>query len=74
MREWTPELLVGDPLLLGGCRCRRLAELTGVDPELIWQWGFLERMSTGLLCMRVGLEGAREMLAVADAWARGVPA
>jgi streptomycin 6-kinase len=35
MREWTSELLVGDPLMLGRRRCRRLAELTGVDPEPI---------------------------------------
>jgi streptomycin 6-kinase len=69
MREWTSELLAGDPLALGRKRCLLLAELAGVDPEPIWQWGFLERVSTGLLCMKVGLDGGRDMLAVADAWA-----
>jgi streptomycin 6-kinase len=71
MREWTAELLAGDPLALGVGRCRRLAELTGVDPEPIWQWGFIERTSTGLLCMQLGLEGGPDMLAVAEEWARG---
>ncbi|QRK10100.1 phosphotransferase [Archangium violaceum] len=72
MREWTSELLAGDPLALGTRRCRRLAELTGVDAEAIWQWGFIERTSTGLLCARFGWEEAREMLAVAEAWAMGM--
>jgi streptomycin 6-kinase len=71
MREWTSELLVGDPLVLGDSRCRRLAGLTGVEPGPIWQWGLIERVSTGLLCLKVGLEGARDILTVADAWASG---
>jgi streptomycin 6-kinase len=70
MREWTDELLAGDPLRLGVARCRRLATLTGVAEEPIWQWGFIERVSTALLCLHVGLEGGREMLAVAERWAR----
>ena len=73
MREWTEELLAGDPVALGERRCRRLAKLAGVDPEPIWQWGFIERTSTGLACAQIGLDGAREMLAVADAWASGRP-
>jgi streptomycin 6-kinase len=70
MREWTDELLAGDPLRLGVARCQRLAALTGVAEEPIWQWGFIERVSTALLCLHVGLEGGREMLAVAERWAR----
>lgn len=73
MREWTSDLLAGDPVTLGRSRCGQLARLTGVDPEPIWQWGFIERVSSGLLCMKIGIEGARDMLAVADAWALGVP-
>jgi streptomycin 6-kinase len=68
MREWTDELLAGDPLRLGVARCRRLATLAGVAEEPIWQWGFIERVSTALLCLHVGLEGGREMLAVAEHW------
>jgi streptomycin 6-kinase len=70
MREWTNELLAGDPLRLGVARCRRLATLTGVAEEPIWQWGFIERVSTALLCLHVGLKGGREMLAVAECWVR----
>jgi streptomycin 6-kinase len=71
MREWGAELLAGDPVALGHRRCRLLARLTGVEPEPIWQWGFVERVSTGLLLLKLGLDHlAREFLAVADAWAK----
>jgi streptomycin 6-kinase len=70
MREWGAELLAGDPVLLGRRRCRQLSRLTGVPPEPIWQWGFIERTSNGLLFLKLGLDSlAREFLAVADAWA-----
>lgn len=65
MREWTDELLAGDALALGLRRCHRLAELIGIEPEPIWQWGFIERVSTGLLCLKVGLPEGQAMLAVA---------
>ena len=67
MREWSDELLAdGNPLQAARERCAMLSHLTGVDPEPIWEWGILERVSTGLLAMQVGLEGAREMLTVAE--------
>ena len=70
MREWSEELLVGDAAKLGRERCARLARLTGVDPRAIWEWGFVERVSTGLLVTQVGTERlGREMLDVAEAWA-----
>jgi streptomycin 6-kinase len=70
LREWGDELLVGDPLELGRRRCERLARLTGVEPEPIWQWGLIERVSTGLLLHQLGQESlAKEFLTVADAWA-----
>jgi streptomycin 6-kinase len=48
-------------------RCTWLAAQTGLDRAAIWEWGVLERVSTGLLCVRVGLEVVgREMLAAAD--------
>lgn len=73
MREWAEDLLAGDPVALGFRRCQRLANLTGVNLGPIWEWGFVERVSTGLLCLQAGLGGAREMLAVADAWAEQPP-
>ena len=71
MREWSRELLCGDAARLGRERCARLSRLTGVDPRPIWEWGFVERVSTGLLVTRVGAEElGREMLDVAEAWTR----
>ena len=70
MREWSAELLAGDAEKLGRERCARLSHLTGVEPRAIWEWGFVERVSTGLLATGVGgnLVG-KEMLDVAEAWA-----
>ena len=69
MREYNDELLSGDALELGWERCQFLAELTGVDEEAIWQWGFIERVSTGLVLLQIGMkdEGVKT-LAVADLW------
>jgi streptomycin 6-kinase len=48
-------------------RARWLAERTGLDEEAIWEWGVAERVSTGLLATRVGLQPhGRDMLAAAD--------
>ena len=71
MRDWSEELLAGDALALGRARCELLSSLTGIAPEPIWQWGFMERMSTGLYLMQLGWHGmGRDMLSVADAWAQ----
>jgi streptomycin 6-kinase len=44
-----------------------LADRTGLDETAIWEWGVIERVSTGLLGTRVGLQPiARQMLAAAD--------
>lgn len=69
MRGWSAELLAGDALELGRRRCAYLHELTGADSDAIWQWGFIERVSTGLALMVHGSreEGA-EMLAVSERW------
>lgn len=69
MREWSSELLEGDPARLGRERSGLLGHLTGVDPQAIWEWGFVERVSTGLLAMQVGAEYVgRQMLEVAHHW------
>jgi len=70
IREWSRELLDGDAARLGRERCAYLGRLTGVDPRGIWEWGFVERVSTGLLMIQVGAERfGREMLDVAEVWA-----
>ncbi|HEY5173285.1 MAG TPA: aminoglycoside phosphotransferase family protein [Acidimicrobiia bacterium] len=63
MREDPVELLAGDPHE----RARGLAARVGLDAAAIWEWGVVERVSTGLLCTRIGLQPVgREMLATAD--------
>src|SRR6266496_5366512 len=72
MREWSSELLEGDPARLGRERSGLLGQLTGVDVQAIWEWGFVERVSIGLLAMQVGAEVVgRRMLEVAHHWAQG---
>jgi streptomycin 6-kinase len=48
-------------------RARWLADRTGLDANAIWEWGVVERVSTGLLGTQVGLRPiALQMLAAAD--------
>jgi streptomycin 6-kinase len=63
MREDPVELLEGD----AWDRARWLAARTRLDATAIWEWGTVERVSTGLLCTRVSLQPVgRQMLATAD--------
>jgi streptomycin 6-kinase len=67
MREDPVDLLAGDPRE----RARWLAARTGLDATAIWEWGVIERVSTGLLCVQIDLQPvAGEMLAAADHVAR----
>ncbi len=69
MREDPVELLEGDPME----RARRLANLSGLGATAIWEWGVVERVSTGLLGTKVGLDPvAGQMLRAADHIGRGV--
>ena len=52
MREYNAPLLAGDTARLVRERAEYLAGLCGVDPEPVWQWGFVERVSTGLANLR----------------------
>jgi streptomycin 6-kinase len=48
-------------------RARWLAARTSLDETAIWEWGVVERVSTGLLGTRVGLQPiARQMLVAAE--------
>jgi streptomycin 6-kinase len=63
MREDPLELRNGDPHE----RARWLGLRSGLDATAIWEWGVVERVSTGLLATKIDLQPvAREMLAVAD--------
>jgi streptomycin 6-kinase len=72
-----PELDLGilmredpEPLLAGESargRAAWLARKTGLDATAIWEWGVVERVTTGLLATRIGLQPVgRQMLQVAD--------
>jgi streptomycin 6-kinase len=63
MREDPLELMAGDPHE----RSRALARWTDLDETAIWEWGVVERASTGLLGTLVDLQPvARQMLDAAD--------
>ena len=52
MREYNQPLIDGDTRRLVWERAELLARLCGVDPEPVWQWGFIERVSTGFANVR----------------------
>ena len=63
IREDPLELLQGDPR----ARSRRLAQRSGLDEVAIWEWGAIERVSTGLMCTQIDLQPVgRQMLEAAD--------
>lgn len=63
MREDPIDLLSGDPHE----RARWLSVRAGLDATAIWEWGAVERVSTGLLCTKVDLQPiGRHMLTAAD--------
>jgi streptomycin 6-kinase len=70
MREFNDELLSGDALLIGQERCRFLSRLTNTDARAIWEWGFIERVSSSLLLKKEGHDQlANDFLHVAEVWA-----
>ena len=67
LREWREEY-APDPVQKGKERCAYLHQLTGVDKEAIFQWGFLQCVSTGLLYWDIHRETGQELLGIAQAW------
>ena len=53
LRDWSSMLLGPDARSVAEGYCTVLAEHTGVDAQRIWEWGFLERVSTGLYLLDV---------------------
>lgn len=69
MRE-DPAELEGD----GWGRARWLAARSGLRADAIWQWGAADRVATGLLLTRIGLQPvAAQMLAAAERVAAAQP-
>jgi streptomycin 6-kinase len=71
LRDWCEELASGDPVPRLAGWCGLVAERTGTDPAAVWDWAFLERVSTGLFALSLGAEEmARPLLRTAEALCR----
>lgn len=57
LRDWCPELLAGDAPALARGWCRTLATACDADEVAVWQWGYVERVSTGLYVQSLGGDG-----------------
>ncbi len=67
MREYNQPLLDGDTARLTRDRAEMLADWCGVDPVTVWEWGFIERVSTGLANIReLGTDQGTPFLEVAQ--------
>jgi len=68
MRDYHEELRVA-PLRLGRERAEHLAKQSGLEVQPIWEWGFVERVTTGLYLLDLGaLDEGRAFLEVAEQW------
>jgi streptomycin 6-kinase len=60
LRDWCAQLLAagatGTTAALAHRYCTLLSAKTGVEGTAIWEWGFLERVSSGLYCLELGIE------------------
>lgn len=52
MREYNQPLLDADTRRLARERAESLASHCGLDPQAVWEWGFIDRVSTGLANLR----------------------
>jgi streptomycin 6-kinase len=67
LRAWNEGLDGRHAHDIARSHARHLATRTQVSAEAIWQWGYVERVSTGLLLLQLGEQDtAREMLAIAE--------
>jgi streptomycin 6-kinase len=71
LRDWSAELLDGDASAIARRYCALLANASGFDERSIWEWGFIERVSTGLYLLSFGaVELARPFLHTAELLAK----
>lgn len=66
LRDWTEEFLNGSTRSLVRHRCGLLAKHSGLDGDAIWEWGFLERVATGLYVLEFGASWGQRHLDVAE--------
>lgn len=69
VREWMDTYLA-DPVGLVQKRCQFMHELTNVPQRDIWEWGYTQTVSTGLVLVQVGQQDyGKSMLELAGTWA-----
>jgi streptomycin 6-kinase len=60
LRDWRTQLLATGTAEAAATLARRycglLSAQTGIVETAIWEWGFLERVSSGLYCLELGIE------------------
>ncbi len=68
LRDWCDELLAApDPVATARRYCAVLADGSGLSATAIWEWGFLERVSTGLYLLDfAGHDASARFLRTAD--------
>jgi streptomycin 6-kinase len=71
LRDWCEQLLApgarGAAAALARRYCALLSAETGIEGTVIWEWGFLERVSSGLYCLELGIEElGRSLLQTAE--------
>ncbi|GAA2095403.1 hypothetical protein GCM10009841_06500 [Microlunatus panaciterrae] len=54
LRDWRDDLAAGHAPVVAQHYCQLLAQHSGVSADVIWEWGFLERVSTGLYARAFG--------------------
>jgi len=68
MRDYHEELRAA-PLRLGRERAEHLAKRSGLEVQAIWEWGFVERVTTGLYLLELGeFDEGRAFLDIAEGW------
>jgi streptomycin 6-kinase len=73
LRCFPDTLLAGDTTRLALAWCDRVARRARVDADAIWEWAFLESVSTGLFLLELGDSFGADFLAVADRLAAVAP-
>ena len=73
MREWIEEY-EQEPLEKAKQRCGYLHRLTGVPERAIWEWGYLQTVSTAFVLLQIGQEETgHKMLHIAECWNDATP-
>lgn len=60
LRGWCEELRAGQGRRLAEAYCKRLSRTSGLNEAAIWEWGYMERVSTGLYALDVGSPAVAE--------------